>query len=121
MVAVKSPMRRTAWWPSSWNGVAEVDVRRGRIDPQLDAERAAETEFFQEFFFRKDLGGSGGKLGELLFWRHGKWAFAYCEARASMAGPGFLPSLETRGIRGTASHPPHFSGYRTSRILARFA
>ena len=33
------------------DGMAEVDVRRGGIDAELDAQRAAETEFFQQFLF----------------------------------------------------------------------
>jgi hypothetical protein len=50
--------------------VAEVDVWRGGIDSEFDAERAAKAEFFQEFFFGKDLGGAGGELGKLVFGRH---------------------------------------------------
>jgi hypothetical protein len=55
--------------------MAEVDVRRGGIHAELDAERAIVlrrvAEFFQQLFFRKHLGGTGGEVGELLFGRHG--------------------------------------------------
>ncbi len=50
------------------DGVAEMDVWRGGIDSKFDAQRAAEFEFFQEFFFREDFGGSSGEVRELLFW-----------------------------------------------------
>ncbi len=49
------------------DGVAEVDVGRRGIDAELDAQRAAEAEFFEQLLFGKDLGGSGDKMGELLF------------------------------------------------------
>ena len=52
------------------HGVAEVDVRRGGIDAELDPQRAAEAEFFQQFLFGKHLGGASGELGELVFGRH---------------------------------------------------
>ena len=51
--------------------VAEVNVRRGGIDAQLDPQRAAEAKFFQKLFFRENFGGAGCQLGELLFRRHG--------------------------------------------------
>ena len=54
------------------NRVAKVDVRCCGIDSKFDPQRAAEFEFFQEFFFREDSGGSGGQVGELLFWGQGK-------------------------------------------------
>ena len=34
------------------DGVAEVDVRRGGIDAELDPQRTAEAEFFEQFLFR---------------------------------------------------------------------
>jgi hypothetical protein len=52
------------------HGVAEVDVRRGGIDAELDAQRPAEAEFFEQFLFGEHLGGTGGEVGELLFGRH---------------------------------------------------
>jgi hypothetical protein len=60
--------------------VAEMEVWRGRIHAELDAERSAKTEFFEEFLFRKHLGSAGDKSGELLFRRHGQkvgvWGYA---------------------------------------------
>ena len=53
------------------HGVAEMDVRRGGIDAEFDAQRAAEAEFVEQFLFGEHLGGSGGEVGELLFGRHG--------------------------------------------------
>lgn len=42
--------------------VPEMDVGCGWVDSEFDTQRSAEFEFFQEFFFREDFGGSGGKL-----------------------------------------------------------
>ena len=53
------------------DGVAEVDVRRGGIDAELDAQRAAEAEFFEQFLFGEDLGGAGGEEFELGIGGHG--------------------------------------------------
>ena len=53
------------------HGVSEVDVRRGGIDAEFHAQRTPEPEFFEQFLFGQDLGGSGGEMGELLFGRHG--------------------------------------------------
>ena len=37
------------------DGEAEVDVRRGRIDAELDVQRAAEAQFREQFGFGDDL------------------------------------------------------------------
>ena len=41
------------------DGVAEVKVRRGGIDAELDAQRPVKAEFFQEFSVGKHLGRAG--------------------------------------------------------------
>jgi hypothetical protein len=41
--------------------VAEVDIRRGGIDAQFDAERAAEFQFCLEFFKAEDFGGTASE------------------------------------------------------------
>ena len=54
--AVKSPMIRTTVWPAllelaqllEHDGVAEVDVGRGRVDPELDPQRPARRELLLE-------------------------------------------------------------------------
>ncbi len=40
------------------DGVAEVNVRGGGVDPELDAERAAELELIEKFLFREDFGSA---------------------------------------------------------------
>jgi len=43
-----------------YDSVAEMNVRGGGIDPELDAKRASQLEFFKEFFLGKDFGGACG-------------------------------------------------------------
>ena len=47
--------------------MAEVDVRRGGIDAELDPQRASEAQFLEQFLFGEDLGGAAGEDRELLF------------------------------------------------------
>ena len=43
------------------DAVAEMNVRRGRIDAQLHAERTAEFQFCVQIFEAEDFGGTAGK------------------------------------------------------------
>ena len=67
---VKSPMRNTTVCPRSWNwrsfrkpdGMPEVDVGRGRVEPLLDDERFAlgerPLELAPQVLFGNDLDGT---------------------------------------------------------------
>jgi hypothetical protein len=48
------------------DAVPEVEVRRGGVGSQFDAERAAQREFFSEFFFAMNLDGAALEEGELI-------------------------------------------------------
>ena len=58
--------------PSSWNArmrwsgiaAADVDVRRGDVDPELHAQRPAERELALELALREHVDGVPGQLGE---------------------------------------------------------
>ena len=50
--------------------VAEVNVGCGGVDAELHTQRPAEAEFFQQFFFRKDLGAAFREGGKLLLGTH---------------------------------------------------
>ena len=60
---VKSPISRITSWPRSWkvfsfvedHGMTQVDVRRGRVHPQLDAQRAPFLQLGDQFFFNQNF------------------------------------------------------------------
>ena len=57
-------MMRTAWCPRSWklaqfsqnDRVAEMNVRAGRIDPELHAQRPAEGQLLAQLMLADNLG-----------------------------------------------------------------
>ena len=66
IIAVKSPIMSTALVPQvlklpqllQRHGEAEMNIRRGGIDPQLHIQRPLQLKFFKEIFLANDLGGA---------------------------------------------------------------
>ena len=54
--------------PLERDPVPDVDVRRGDVDPELDAQRTVERELPLEPAFREDVDGVAGEIGD----RHGR-------------------------------------------------
>ena len=86
--------------------VAEVDVGRGRVDPQLDAQRAPERELALELARRQHLGGAAHERLEGVR-RHAanarlpQAAGAVCRRAPPRAAAAAAPSRESgRGPRG---------------------
>ena len=51
--------------PLQRDAAADVDIGRGDVDPELDAQRAAEGELALEAPFRKDVDGVPRQLFDL--------------------------------------------------------
>ena len=75
IIAVKSPTRKITVWPRALeiaqllerDGMAQMQVGRGRIHPELDAQRAPLAQLGRQLLARDDFEGVAPQLPRLLF------------------------------------------------------
>src|SRR6478672_7225934 len=87
------------------NGVPKVNIRAGRVDPELHSERPTEREFFAQLVFADDLGSALFEQGQGFVRLHGpneiphrrgmRYLFLFSNSRiCSIVIGGFLRSSD---------------------------